>query len=206
MWEKMSLDARSAIFLKAADLLSTKYRAKLNAAVMLGQSKTVWQAEIDAAVETVDNWRFGEHGPPAAAKSATTKIDSCLIFCAFPTRAYSLEWLLASFPPRCPVFEKAAPNSAARKRIWCMESNGVSASRGLHCSYHTIQLCRHCRQPSLHPCSHGQCRALETSRQLCSWYVLVLTWMPKPCACLHRTAPHFFLPSSLLKADSSLVA
>jgi len=58
-WENMSLDDRSAIFLKAADLLSTKYRAKLCAAVMLGQSKTVWQAEIDAAVETIDFWRFG---------------------------------------------------------------------------------------------------------------------------------------------------
>eukprot|EP00660_Eupelagonema_oceanica_P011084 gene11084-18488_t len=43
-----------AIWLKAADLMATKYRADLCAATMLGQSKTVWQAEIDAAAETID--------------------------------------------------------------------------------------------------------------------------------------------------------
>lgn len=40
-------------------MLSTQYRAEACAAVMLGQGKTVWQAEIDAAVETIDFWRFG---------------------------------------------------------------------------------------------------------------------------------------------------
>lgn len=45
--------------MKAADLLSTKYRAELCAAVMLGTGKNVWQAEIDAAVELIDFWRFG---------------------------------------------------------------------------------------------------------------------------------------------------
>ena len=45
--------------MKAADLLSTKYRADLCAAVMLGTGKNVWQAEIDAAVELIDFWRFG---------------------------------------------------------------------------------------------------------------------------------------------------
>ena len=57
-WERYPSEHRIAIFLKAADLLSTKYRAELCAAVMLGQGKNVWQAEIDAAVETIDFWRF----------------------------------------------------------------------------------------------------------------------------------------------------
>jgi 1-pyrroline-5-carboxylate dehydrogenase len=49
---------RAAIFLKAAELLTTTWRATINAATMLGQSKTVFQAEIDAASETIDFWRF----------------------------------------------------------------------------------------------------------------------------------------------------
>ncbi|KAL1923688.1 uncharacterized protein VTP21DRAFT_8668 [Calcarisporiella thermophila] len=57
-WEKMPWIDRAAIFLKAADLLSTKYRYKILAATMLGQGKNAWQAEIDAAVELCDFWRF----------------------------------------------------------------------------------------------------------------------------------------------------
>lgn len=57
-WESMPFNERAAIFLRAADLLSTKYRFKLMAATMLGQGKNVWQAEIDAAAELCDFWRF----------------------------------------------------------------------------------------------------------------------------------------------------
>ncbi len=57
-WRAMSFDDRAAIFLKAADLLAGPWRDTLNAATMLGQSKTVYQAEIDAACELVDFWRF----------------------------------------------------------------------------------------------------------------------------------------------------
>ena len=57
-WEEMPFYHRSAIFLKAAELLSTKYRYLLNAATMLGQSKNVHQAEIDSACELIDFWRF----------------------------------------------------------------------------------------------------------------------------------------------------
>ena len=60
-WRAMSFDDRAAILLKAADLLSGPWRARLNAATMLGQSKTVWQAEIDAACELIDFWRFNVH-------------------------------------------------------------------------------------------------------------------------------------------------
>ncbi|KAI8055096.1 Aldehyde/histidinol dehydrogenase [Syncephalis plumigaleata] len=57
-WEAMPFNDRSAIFLKAADLLSTKYRYQVMAATMLGQGKNIWQAEIDAAAELCDFWRF----------------------------------------------------------------------------------------------------------------------------------------------------
>jgi 1-pyrroline-5-carboxylate dehydrogenase len=57
-WESMSWHSRAAIFIKAAELLAGPYRAKLNAATMLGQSKNVFQAEIDSACELIDFWRF----------------------------------------------------------------------------------------------------------------------------------------------------
>jgi len=57
-WQVLPWDHRAAIFLKAADLISGPYRAKINAATMLGQSKTVHQAEIDAACEMADFLRF----------------------------------------------------------------------------------------------------------------------------------------------------
>lgn len=57
-WEKMSWENRASIFLKAADLIAGPYRAKINAATMLGQGKNVHQAEIDAACEFIDFLRF----------------------------------------------------------------------------------------------------------------------------------------------------
>src|SRR5512140_2927439 len=57
-WAEMPFHHRAAIFLRAADLLATKYRPILNAATMLGQSKTAFQAEIDSACESIDFLRF----------------------------------------------------------------------------------------------------------------------------------------------------
>ena len=57
-WSKMPWQSRAAIFLKAADLVAGPYRAKINAATMLAQSKTIFQAEIDAACEFIDFLRF----------------------------------------------------------------------------------------------------------------------------------------------------
>ena len=57
-WSQMPWESRAAIFLKAADLVSGPYRAKINAATMLAQSKTIFQAEIDAACEFIDFLRF----------------------------------------------------------------------------------------------------------------------------------------------------
>lgn len=60
-WEALPWQERAAIFLKAADLLAGPYRAKLNAATMLGQSKNCYQAEIDAACELIDFFRYNVH-------------------------------------------------------------------------------------------------------------------------------------------------
>ncbi|HSG67459.1 MAG TPA: L-glutamate gamma-semialdehyde dehydrogenase [Bacteroidales bacterium] len=57
-WQSLPWEHRAAIFLKAADLISGPYRAKINAATMLAQSKNVFQAEIDAACEMADFFRF----------------------------------------------------------------------------------------------------------------------------------------------------
>lgn len=57
-WAAMPFADRAAIFLKAADLLAGPWRARINAATMLGQSKTCFQAEIDAACELIDFFRF----------------------------------------------------------------------------------------------------------------------------------------------------
>lgn len=57
-WEATPFDERAAVFLRAADLLAGPWREKLCAATMLGQSKTAYQAEIDAACELIDFWRF----------------------------------------------------------------------------------------------------------------------------------------------------
>jgi len=60
-WANWSWEDRAAVFLKAAELLATTWRATLNASTMLGQSKTAFQAEIDAAAELIDFWRFNPH-------------------------------------------------------------------------------------------------------------------------------------------------
>src|SRR5690606_29294822 len=57
-WESLSWEHRASIFLKAAELIAGPYRAKLNAATMLGQSKNAFQAEIDSACEIIDFLRF----------------------------------------------------------------------------------------------------------------------------------------------------
>lgn len=60
-WSEWSFADRAAVFLKAADLLAGPWRATVNAATMLGQSKTAYQAEIDSACELIDFLRFNVH-------------------------------------------------------------------------------------------------------------------------------------------------
>jgi 1-pyrroline-5-carboxylate dehydrogenase len=60
-WASWAWHERAAVILRAAELLNTTWRATMNAATMLGQSKNAFQAEIDAAAEMVDFWRFNPH-------------------------------------------------------------------------------------------------------------------------------------------------
>lgn len=60
-WAALPWESRAAIFLRAADLLTGPWRDRVNASTMLGQGKTVHQAEIDAACELIDFWRFNAH-------------------------------------------------------------------------------------------------------------------------------------------------
>ena len=60
-WMRMDWTDRASIFLKAAELLAGPYRYRMNAATMLGQSKNPFQAEIDAACELIDFWRYNVH-------------------------------------------------------------------------------------------------------------------------------------------------
>ncbi|WP_131103989.1 L-glutamate gamma-semialdehyde dehydrogenase [Ornithinimicrobium sufpigmenti] len=60
-WRALSYEDRAAVFLRAADLLAGPWRARMNAATMLGQSKTAIQAEIDSACELADFWRFNAY-------------------------------------------------------------------------------------------------------------------------------------------------
>ncbi len=81
-WSTWPLAERAAVFLRAADLLATSWRATLNAATMLGQSKTVIQAEIDAASELIDFWRFNPYfaqeiadDQPISTGQASNRLD-----------------------------------------------------------------------------------------------------------------------------------
>ncbi|MFT3969257.1 MAG: L-glutamate gamma-semialdehyde dehydrogenase [Micropruina sp.] len=60
-WRELSFDDRAAVFLRAADLLAGPWRQRLNAATLLGQGKSAYQAEIDSACELIDFWRFNVH-------------------------------------------------------------------------------------------------------------------------------------------------
>jgi 1-pyrroline-5-carboxylate dehydrogenase len=81
-WSRCPWHERAAIFLKAADLLAGGWRSTLNAATMLGQSKTVIQAEIDSAAELIDFWRFNVHfmeriyaEQPLSARGVWNQVD-----------------------------------------------------------------------------------------------------------------------------------
>lgn len=82
-WENLPWEQRAAVFLKAAELLAGPYRAKVNAATMLGQSKNAYQAEIDSACELIDFLRFNveymteiyKQQPPVSGKGVWNRVE-----------------------------------------------------------------------------------------------------------------------------------
>ena len=107
-WEAMAWQDRAAIFLKAADLLCGPYRARMNAATMLCQSKNPFQAEIDAVCELADFWRFNAHfmqemykQQPISPRNTWNRLDwrplEGFIFALTP-----------SFQPHCSIIHPAA--------------------------------------------------------------------------------------------------
>jgi len=82
-WENLAWEQRAAIFLKAAELLAGPYRAEINAATMLGQSKNAYQAEIDSACELIDFLRFNveymteiyKQQPPVSGKGVWNRVE-----------------------------------------------------------------------------------------------------------------------------------
>lgn len=82
-WSALPWEQRAAVFLRAATLLAGPWRDRVNAATMLGQSKTCFQAEIDAACELVDFWRFNAHytqqilseQPPVSPNGIWNRLD-----------------------------------------------------------------------------------------------------------------------------------
>jgi len=81
-WSNWRFEDRAAVFLKAAELLAGPWRQTLNAATMLGQSKTVFQAEIDSACEIIDFFRFNAHfaeriyaGQPISSPGVWNRMD-----------------------------------------------------------------------------------------------------------------------------------
>ena len=81
-WSRVPFAERAAVLLRAAELLAGPFRDEANAATMLGQSKTVFQAEIDSACELIDFWRFNPHfaqriyeEQPASAPGAWNRVE-----------------------------------------------------------------------------------------------------------------------------------
>jgi 1-pyrroline-5-carboxylate dehydrogenase len=82
-WEDLAWEQRASIFLKAADLIAGPFRAEINAATMLGQSKNAYQAEIDAACELIDFLRFNvsymtdiyQQQPPISGKGVWNRVE-----------------------------------------------------------------------------------------------------------------------------------
>src|ERR1700744_2894015 len=82
-WENLPWEQRASIFLKAADLIAGPYRAEINAATLLGQSKNAYQAEIDSACELIDFLRFNvsymteiyQQQPPISGKGVWNRVE-----------------------------------------------------------------------------------------------------------------------------------
>ncbi len=139
-WASMPFDSRARIFMKAADLLAGPWRATINAATMLGQSKTAYQAEIDAACELADFLRFNVH---FASRLAEQPISGPGIYNALELRPLE-GFVLAITPFNFTAIGAnlvAAPTLMGNVVLWKpAENQGLSA-------YYTMRLFQEAGMP-----------------------------------------------------------
>ena len=140
-WAEMSWEHRVSIFLKAAELLAGPWRSILNAATMLCQSKTVFQAEIDSACEIIDFWRFNAHymtqlmgdqpySPPGIWNRVDYRPLEGFIFAVTP---FNFTSIAANLP--------TAPAMVGNVVVW------KPASSAVYSAYYVMQLLREAGLP-----------------------------------------------------------
>ena len=132
-WAAMSFEERSRVFLRAADLLAGPWRATINAATMLGQSKTAYQAEIDAACELIDFLRFNvayasrlleqPHSPPGMLNSMELRPLEGFILAVTP---FNFTAIAANLPSVCALMGNVV--------VWKPAENQVLSA------YHTMRV------------------------------------------------------------------
>ena len=129
-WAAMPVDARLAVFLKAAALLQGPWRARVNAATMLGQGKTVHQAEIDAVCELVDFWKFNAHDvatilaiqPPVSPDGVWNRMDhrplDGFVFAVAPFNFTSIALNLSTAPTMLGNTVVWKPSLTSSRAVW----------------------------------------------------------------------------------------
>ena len=123
-WSRTPWEERAAVFLRAAELLAGPWRQTLNAATMLGQSKTAHQAEIDAACELIDFWRFN-----VAVHDAHLRGAADLARPASGTGSSTGRSRASSSPSRRSTSRRSPATSRPRRRSWATRSCGSRPRR-----------------------------------------------------------------------------
>ncbi len=140
-WSCMPWEARAAVFMRAADMLAGEFRMTLNAATMLGQSKTVFQAEIDAACELIDFFRFNtyfmkqilEHQPESTAGMWNMSEARPLDGFVFAVTPFNFTSIAGNLP--------TAPAIMGNTVVW------KPASSAVYSAYYIIQLLKRAGLP-----------------------------------------------------------
>ena len=133
-WRALPYSERAAVFLRAAELLAGSWRDTLNAATILGQSKSAYQAEIDAACELIDFLRFNvAYGQQILGEQ--------------PQSATTGRWRASSTPSRRSTSPRSRPTCRRRPRSWATPSSGSrrplsSWPRSTRCGCSRRPVCR----------------------------------------------------------------
>ena len=145
-WRALSFDDRAAVLLKAADLLAGPWRQTLNAATVLGQSKTCYQAEIDAACELIDFWRFNVQFGRQLLEEQPSGQRAC------GTGSTTGRSRASSTPSRRSTSPPSPATCRRRRRSWATPSCGSQAPRSSsprtrRCGCSRRPVCRRRHQP-----------------------------------------------------------